>query len=170
MNLMDLPLGDKAPKEINVVIEIPQGSSQKMEYDPEFGTFRLDRTLFSPLYYPYNYGFVPNTLYLDGDPLDILVLCNHPIPMGVVCVARPVGVLRMHDDKGPDDKILAVHVNDPRYEHMQRLTDISEHRRKEIVHFFNVYKDLEDKTVDVDGWYPVDVAHEIIMKYSLEKK
>jgi inorganic pyrophosphatase len=169
MNLFDIPVGENAPNEVNVVIEIPQGSSQKMEYDPQWDIFRLDRTLFSPLYYPYNYGFIPSTLYLDGDPLDILVLCNHPIPMGTLVTARPIGVLRMHDDKGPDDKIISVFTHDPRYEHVRRLTDVSEHRRKEIVHFFQVYKDLEDKTVDIEGWYPVDISHELIMRYQTTK-
>jgi inorganic pyrophosphatase len=169
MNLIDLPTGNDAPREVNVIIEIPQGSSQKMEYDPEYGIMRLDRTLYSPLYYPYNYGFIPSTLYLDSDPLDILVLCNHPIPAGTLVTARPVGVLRMHDDKGPDDKIISVFAHDPRYEHMTRLTDISEHRRKEIVHFFQVYKDLEDKTVDIEGWFPVEIAHELINKYSIKR-
>ena len=169
MNLHDIPIGDNAPYEVNVVIEIPQGSSQKMEYDKRWGVFVLDRTLYSPLYYPYNYGFIPNTLYLDGDAIDALVLCNHPIPIGTVVTARPVGVLRMFDDKGPDDKVLCVFAHDPRYEHVQRLTDISEHRRKEIIHFFEVYKDLEDKAVDVEGWYPVDFAHEIIRKHTLTK-
>jgi inorganic pyrophosphatase len=167
MNLHDVPVGVNAPHEVNVIIEIPQGSSQKMEYDQRYGIMRLDRTLYSPLYYPYNYGFIPSTLYLDEDPLDILVLCNHPIPMNTLVKARPVGVLRMHDDKGPDDKIISVFAHDPRYEHMTRLTDISEHRRKEIVHFFQVYKDLEDKTVDIEGWFPVEIAHELISKYTV---
>lgn len=169
MNLHELPVGDKAPREVNVVIEIPQGSSNKVEYEPDLGVFTLDRTLFSPLYYPCNYGFVPSTLFEDGDPLDILVLSSHPVAMGTVLKARPVGVLRMHDDKGQDDKVIAVFARDPRFEHVRRLSDLSEHRRKEIVHFFQVYKDLEDKAVDVEGWHPVDMAHELIMRYVIQR-
>jgi inorganic pyrophosphatase len=168
MNLYELPLGPDAPRVVTSVIEIPQGSSNKFEYDPHWRAFRLDRTLFSPLYYPCNYGFIPNTLYLDGDPLDILVYSSHPMITGCIVEVRPLGVLRMHDDKGPDDKIVAVFAHDPRYEHMTRLTDLSEHRRKEILHFFQVYKELENKAVDIEGWFPVAVAHDLIMKYSTE--
>lgn len=168
MNLHDIPLGPRAPHEVNVVIEIAEGSSNKFEYDPEWGVFRLDRTLYSPLYYPCSYGFVPSTLYVDGDPLDILVLCNHPIQTGTLLKARPVGVLRMHDDKGQDDKILSVFAHDPRYEHVHRLVDVTEHRLKEIVHFFETYKNLEDKNVEVEGWLPVTVAHEIIMRHAVK--
>lgn len=167
MNLYEIPVGPNAPYQINAIIEIPQGSSNKMEYDPTYETFRLDRTLYSPLYYPNNYGFIPSTLYLDEDPLDILVISSHPIPTGTLCHARPLGVLRMHDDKGPDDKIISVFAHDPRYEHMQRLTDLSEHRRKEILHFFQVYKDLENKQVDIEGWFPAAIAHDLITRYTV---
>ncbi len=167
MNLAQIPVGPKAPFEVNVVIEISQGSSNKVEYHAEWGAFVLDRTLFSPLYYPCNYGFVPSTLFEDGDPLDILVLSSHPIAMGTVVVARPVGLLRMHDDKGPDDKVIAVFAHDPRFEHVRRLSDLSEHRKKEIHHFFQVYKDLEDKAVDVEGWHSVTAAHEMITRYTV---
>src|SRR5256714_11893203 len=147
MNLADMPIGDKAPDEVNVVIEIPQGSSNKVEYNNELGVFVLDRTLYSPLYYPCNYGFVPSTLFEDGDPLDILVLSSHPIAMGTLVAARPVGLLRMRDDKRPDDKVIAAFARDPRYKEVQDLTDLPEHQRKEIQHFFQIYKDLEDKDV-----------------------
>jgi inorganic pyrophosphatase len=168
MNLYEIPLGERAPVEVNVIVEIPQGSSNKMEYDPHLNIFKLDRTLYSPLYYPCNYGFIPSTMFSDGDPLDVLVLCNHPIPTGTLVESRPVGVLRMRDDKGQDDKIICVSARDPRYQHVRRLSDLSDHRRKEIVHFFQVYKDLEDKAVDVEGWHPVDIAHELILKYALK--
>src|SRR5690349_7306066 len=98
-NLSRIPTGKKAPLEVNVVIEITQGSSNKVEYDPDMGAFVVDRTLFSAMYYPHNYGFIPNTKYEDGDPLDVLVFSSQPIPMGAVLKARPVGVLRMRDDK-----------------------------------------------------------------------
>ena len=164
-DLTRIPVGDGAPEEVNVVVEIPQGSSNKVEYNAGIGAFVVDRTLFSPLYYPCNYGFVPSTLFEDGDPLDALVFSSHPIPMGAVLTARPVGVLRMRDDKGQDDKIVAVFSNDPRYQHVRRLEDVSEHRRREIVHFFQIYKELEDKAVEVEGWEPAEVAREVITRY-----
>jgi inorganic pyrophosphatase len=168
-NLTLIPVGEKAPHEVNVVIEISQGSSNKVEYNAQWGAFVLDRTLYSPLYYPCNYGFVPGTLFEDGDPLDSLVLSSHPIAMGTVLNARPVGVLRMRDDKGPDHKIIAVFAHDPRYEDVRRLDDLSEHVRKEIVHFFRVYKELEDKAVDVEGWHPSESAHDLITRYTLAR-
>ncbi len=167
MNLTEIPVGPNAPHEVNVIVEISQGSSNKVEYHAGWNAFVLDRTLFSPLYYPCNYGFVPSTLFDDGDPLDILVLSSHPIAMGTVVSARPVGMLRMRDDKGVDDKIIAVFSHDPRYEQVRRLSDVSEHSRKEIHHFFQIYKELEDKAVDVEGWHPVEMAHDLITRYSL---
>src|SRR5205085_9579964 len=118
-----------------------------------------------PLYYPCNYGFIPSTLFEDGDPLDVLVLSSHPIQMATVLSARPVGVLQMRDDKGQDDKIIAVAGRDPRYEDVNGLEDLSEHLRKEIVHFFRVYKELEDKAVDVEGWHAAQAAHDLIVRY-----
>ena len=166
-NLTRIPVGERAPLEVNAVIEIPQGSSNKIEYNEEWGAFVLDRTLYSPLYYPCNYGFVPSTLYEDGDPLDILVFSSHPVPMAAVVCARPLGVMRMHDDKGKDDKIIAVFSHDPRYEQVASLHDLAEHRRREIEHFFVVYKNLEDKAVEVEGWEGLEAAHDLITRYTL---
>jgi inorganic pyrophosphatase len=167
MNLTDVPVGDNAPAEVNVVIEISQGSSNKIEYDNNWGAFVLDRTLFSPMYYPYNYGFIPSTLFEDGDPLDALVLTSHPVPMATVLSARPVGVLRMQDDKGQDDKIICVFARDPRFEAIKDITDLADHQKREIIHFFQVYKELEDKAVEVGGWRPAGVAHELITRYTV---
>ena len=167
MHLTDVPIGDNAPFEVNVVIEITQGSSNKIEYNSQFGAFVLDRTLFSPMYYPCNYGFIPSTLFEDGDPLDVLVLTSHPVPTAVVMVVRPVGVLRMGDDKGPDDKIICVFARDPRFEGIRDIDDLSDHRKKEIIHFFQVYKELEDKAVNVDGWQPAKYAHDLIQRYAI---
>lgn len=161
-----LDIGPNAPREVNVVVEIPRGASNKYEYDPERGVFMLDRVLYSPLYYPCEYGFIPNTLFEDGDPIDILVLCTQPTFTGCVLVARPVGVLRMSDDKGQDDKILAVFACDPRFEQVMRLEDLSEHRLKEILHFFAVYKDLENKEVIIHGWESVEAAQNLITQYT----
>ncbi len=165
MDYSRIPTGKDAPEEVNVVVEIPRGSSNKYEFDEELGIFRLDRVLYSPLYYPCEYGFIPGTLFEDGDPLDILILSTQPTFTGCVMVARPVGVLKMADDKGQDDKILAVSVHDPRFEQVMKLSDVSPHRLKEIVHFFGVYKDLEDKAVSIQGWEPVDVAQDLIRRY-----
>jgi len=165
MNYMDVPTGPDAPREVNVVVEIPRGSSNKIEYDPEIAAFRLDRVLYSPLYYPCEYGFVPGTLFEDGDPLDILVLSTQPTFTGCVLLARPVGVLKMGDDKGQDDKILGVSVHDPRFEDVMRLEDVSPHRLKEILHFFAVYKDLENKEVVIQGWEPAEAAQNLIRQY-----
>ncbi len=169
MNLHDIPVGQNAPEEVNVVIEIPQGSSNKVEYNPEWAAFVLDRTLYSPLYYPCNYGFIPSTLFEDGDPLDVLLISSHPISTGTIVRARPVAVLHMADDKGQDDKIVAVPSGDPRFEQVNRLSNLSQHRRKEIVHFFEIYKDLEDKTVEVQGWDDVPKAHQLIRRYSVQR-
>ena len=165
MDYSRIPTGKDAPEEVNVVVEIPRGSSNKYEFDEELGIFRLDRVLYSPLYYPCEYGFIPGTLFEDGDPLDILILSTQPTFTGCVLVARPVGVLKMADDKGQDDKILAVSVHDPRFEQVMKLSDVSPHRLKEIVHFFGVYKDLEDKAVSIQGWEQVDVAQDLIRRY-----
>jgi len=165
MDYGNLPIGPDAPEEVNVVVEIPRQSSNKIEYDMTMGVFRLDRVLYSPLYYPCEYGFIPGTLFEDGDPLDILVLSAQPTFTGCVLWARPVGVLKMSDDKGEDDKILGVSARDPRFEKVTRLEDVYEHRLKEILHFFAVYKDLENKEVNIHGWEPADVAQELIRQY-----
>lgn len=169
MNYFDIPTGANAPEIVNVIVEIPRGSSNKIEYDPEYDIFRLDRVLYSPLYYPCEYGFIPSTLFDDGDPLDILVMSTQPTFTGCLIEARTVGVLRMSDDKGPDDKIVGVSVHDPRFAQIKRMDEITEHRFKEILHFFAVYKDLERKEVAIRGWEKEDVAQDLIRKYRIVK-
>src|SRR3990172_4943873 len=131
-----IPLGPEAPHIFNTVIEIPKGSTNKYEYDPVIGNFRLDRVLYSPLFYPFDYGYIPQTLYGDGDPIDVLVLVSHPTFPGCVIEAKPIGVLEMRDDKGPDEKILCVATKDPRYSFRKSINDLQEHTLKEIIHFF----------------------------------
>src|SRR6202795_1038673 len=114
MSLLNVKIGKDAPLEFNVVIEIPRGSTNKCELDPESGVIHLDRVLYSPLFYPFDYGYIPQTHYLDGDPLDVLVLITHPTFPGCIVEASPIGVLRMSDEKGPDEKILCVAKKDPR--------------------------------------------------------
>ncbi|MBX3112126.1 MAG: inorganic diphosphatase [Fimbriimonadaceae bacterium] len=169
MSLLDVPIGPNAPHEVNVVIEIPKFSTNKYELDPDLGVMRLDRVLYSPLFYPVDYGYIPQTKYLDGDPVDVLVLIVHPTYPGVVVEAKPVGVLRMVDSGLPDEKILCVATKDPRFRTREGLADINPHTLDEIVHFFEVYKHLENKSVEVEGWEGPEKAREIIQKFRLDK-
>jgi inorganic pyrophosphatase len=170
MKKLDLNAGEKAPRVVNVVIEIPKGSSNKYEVDKETGLVRLDRVLYSPLFYPCDYGYIPGTLYSDGDPLDTLVLITHPTFPGCVLEARPIGVLCMRDEKGRDDKVLSVATRDPRYAGIETLDGVGDHTLREIEHFFNVYKELEDKEVEVLGWDGADAARKMIQECVLPAK
>lgn len=147
---------------VEAFIEIPTGSQNKYEYDKDRGVFMLDRVLYSPMHYPTEYGYLENTLALDGDPLDILVLTSFPTFPGCVIESRVVGVLVMADDKGPDEKLLAVPKSDPRFNHIQALSDVPEHILKEIAHFFQVYKDLENKKTIIEGWKDADFAAQLV--------
>jgi len=147
---------------VDVFVEIPTGSQNKYEYDKEAGVFRLDRVLFSPMHYPTEYGYLENTLALDGDPLDALVLTTFPTFPGCVISTRIIGVLIMADDKGQDEKLLGVPVDDPRWKHVHSLKDISEHTLKEISHFFERYKDLENKVTKIEGWEGPEKASQLI--------
>ncbi len=147
---------------ITVMVEIPKGSRNKYEYDKEKGIIRFDRMLFSAVHYPSDYGFIPDTLALDGDPLDALVLVWEPTFPGCVIEARPVGVFKMWDEKGLDEKILCVPVHDPLWNYIHTLSDVPPHLLKEIEHFFAVYKDLEKKKTGVEGWQDLDAALQII--------
>ncbi|NBL63843.1 inorganic diphosphatase [Flavobacterium sp. NST-5] len=149
-------------KSFDVLIEIPKGSRNKYEYDFELKKIRFDRMLFSSMMYPADYGFIPETLALDGDPLDVLVLATEPTFPGCVMEVKPIGVFHMADEKGPDEKIICVPVSDPIWNKLNDLSDMNPHQLKEIEHFFQVYKDLEHKKVDVEGWGDVTVAKEII--------
>lgn len=137
---------------VDAFIEIPKGFQNKYEYDEKTGVFRLDRVLYSPMHYPADYGFIPETLGEDGDPLDILVLVSFPTFPGCIVPARPVGTLLMEDDKGIDTKILAVCDVDPRFDTIKELDDVQGHYKREIEHFFAVYKDLEGKKTIISGW------------------
>ncbi len=148
--------GGKAPDEVNVVIEIPMGSNIKYELDKETGLIFVDRILFTAMYYPFNYGFIPGTLEEDGDPVDVLVLGYDKLHPGVVIKARPIGVLMTEDEKGKDAKIVAVPVSkiDPRFDNVKDINDLPANIRERIAHFFEHYKELEKgKWVKVIGWY-----------------
>jgi len=144
------------------VIEIPRGSHLKYEVDKPTGLLRLDRVLYSAVFYPTNYGFIPRTHADDGDPLDILVLMQEPVEPLTIVRAKPLGGLQMVDDKGVDDKIIAVCIDDPAYEQYETLSQIPKHVMKEVDRFFRDYKTLEDKRVDVSDFYDQARALEII--------
>lgn len=147
----------------DAVIEIPRGSRVKYEVDHETGRVHLDRVLYTTFGYPADYGYFDNTLGEDGDPLDVLVLLDYPIYPGVVVSVRPIGVLKMSDEAGGDDKLVAVIDGDPRWASFQDVSDIEEFKQKEIEHFFEHYKDLEPgKWVKVDAWGGADEAQRIL--------
>ena len=157
---MDLSRIPAQPKSglINVLIEIPAGSKNKYEFDKDMNAFALDRVLYSSVVYPYDYGFVPNTLADDGDPLDGMVLMDQPTFPGCVIAARPIGMLEMIDGGDRDEKILAVPDKDPRYAGVKSLQDVAQHRLDEIAEFFQTYKNLEKKAVEILGWKDVDAV------------
>ncbi|MCJ7450558.1 MAG: inorganic diphosphatase [Candidatus Nanohaloarchaeota archaeon QJJ-9] len=149
----DLPTGPDVPEVVYAVIEIPKGSRNKYEYSKELGTYTLDRVLYSPQQYPGEYGFIPQTIYDDGDPMDIIVLMEEDTYPGCIIEARPIGLMKMVDGGEQDDKILAVPKEDPRYEDMKNIDDVAAHTKKEIAEFFKTYKNLEEgKHVEVNGW------------------
>jgi inorganic pyrophosphatase len=161
-NRLKLPLGDGAPDEINVIVEIASGSRNKYEYDKMLDIFRLDRALHSPIFYPGDYGFAPRTLALDGDPLDVLILVSEPTFSGCLVAARPIGLLRMIDDGKEDDKVLAVPVGEPEYADVHNYTQIFAHQLRKIQHFFETYKLLEGKETQVAGWDDAAAARRVI--------
>lgn len=146
----------------DVFVEIPKGSRNKYELDKQTGQIRFDRLLYSSMHYPSDYGFFPNTLGQDGDPLDALVLMTYPTFPGCVIEVRVVGVFMMTDDMGPDAKVLCVPVGDPRHAHIRSIDDLDEHYLKEVEHFFETYKDLEHKKVQCEGWEGREKALELI--------
>jgi inorganic pyrophosphatase len=149
----------------DVVIEIPKGSRNKYEVDHETGRVYLDRVLFTGFVYPVDYGFFENTLADDGDPLDALVLLEYPLFPGVGVKVRPVGYLDMSDEAGGDAKVVCVPATDPRWTHIQNLSDVPQQTRDEIKHFFEHYKDLEPgKWVKVEAWEDAEAAEAIIQK------
>ena len=151
--------------EFDVLIEIPRGSRNKYEVDHESGLIRLDRTLFTATQYPADYGFIEDTLGLDGDPLDALVLVQEPTFPGCLILARAIGMFRMTDEKGGDDKVLCVPAGDIRRDHVRDIGDVREYLLLEIEHFFTVYKDLEPgKSVEGATWTGVVEAEEEILE------
>lgn len=151
------------PETVLVFVEVPKGCPIKYEWDKELGVMTVDRYIYSPITYPGDYGLVPQTHCGDGDPLDCVVLVSTPGYPGTAVECRPVAVMRMEDEKGIDDKLVAVPVKDPRFAHIKDLQDIPEHTKKEIAHFFETYKALEPKKwVKVRDWGNAEAAKKVL--------
>ena len=144
------------------VVEIPKGSRNKYEWDERRQAITLDRFLFSSVVYPTDYGFIPETLAEDGDPLDAMVCVSEPTFPGCVIQVKPIALFKMRDEKGEDDKIVCVPTHDPGWNSAETLDDITDQLQREITHFFSVYKQLEGKDVEVDGWRSREEAIEVI--------
>lgn len=154
--------GKKAPQIVNAMIEIPQGSRTKYEIDKDTGLLKLDRVIYSSFHYPINYGFIPQTLGHDGDPLDILVLCSQSIQPLCLVKATVIGNMQMIDSGEKDDKIIAVATNDPSVNHISSMEEIPPHFINELRNYFEQYKVLENKQVQIEEFQNKDVAYEII--------
>lgn len=167
MDVTKIPAGKNAPEDINVVIEVPLGVPIKYELDKDSGAVFVDRFIATPMFYPANYGFVPQTLSDDGDPVDVLVVGQHPLQPGCVIRSRPVGVLIMEDEAGQDEKIVAVphEKMTPFYNDIQEATDLPEILLNQIKHFFEHYKDLEKgKWMKVKEWAPAAEARRLLQE------
>lgn len=157
MNLLhDIPAGTK--DRMNVIIEIPKFSKNKYEIDKETGIIALDRVMHTAQDYPFDYGFVPQTWFDDGDALDVVVLTTHPLQPGILVRVRPVALMEMIDGGDRDDKVVAVPVDDPRFDEVQDLTDLNKHFIKEMTHFFETYKKVQHKEVSVGAWHGKEEA------------
>lgn len=159
-----IPTGENPPEEINCLVEIPKGCTNKYEYDKKYGAFKLDRVLYEAVFYPTEYGIIPQTLNReDGDPLDIMVLSTFSTFPGCVISCRPIGALRLEDSGESDDKIIAVPFDDPRFDEVKNLDDLSSHAKKEIKNFWENYAELQpDKKIKVIGWSGKAKAHQLI--------
>lgn len=169
----DINPGEQPPKLVTALIEIPRGSKTKFEIDKKSGLLKVDRVLYSSVHYPANYGFIPQTYCGDKDPLDILVLGQAEVYPLSLMRARPVGCLRMVDQGDADDKVIAVHADDPEMHHIESIKDLSPHNLKEIKNFFEIYKGLENKKVQVEEFLDINQTNQIILAaldlYSKEK-
>jgi inorganic pyrophosphatase len=158
----DLNPGDKVPREFNAVIEIPLGSNLKYELDKDSGMIRMDRVLYSAVYYPANYGFIPRTLAEDHDPLDVLVLCQEGVVPLTIIHARAIGLMTMIDSGDKDHKVIAVATADPEYSSYHKINELPPHKLATVRRFFQDYKKLEGKKVEVDKMLPASKAYPVI--------
>jgi inorganic pyrophosphatase len=170
----DVTPGSKLPTEFTAIIEIPMGSSVKYELDKETGLLRLDRILYSAVFYPADYGFIPQTLAEDDDPLDVLVLCQEPVAPLTLVNARAIGLMTMIDSGKKDHKVLAVAVDDPEYNSFREATELPPHRLNMLRRFFQDYKKLEGKAVEVEDFEPaataLPVIEDALARYSAQRR
>ena len=173
-HLYDMDPGPECPELVRMIVEIPKNSSNKYEYDGALGVFRLDRALYSPVHYPGDYGFIPGTFAPDGDPMDVLALVEEPSFSGCLIEVRPVGILNMIDQDETDQKVVAVPNRNPRYDQIHTLDQIFPHIRREVEHFFTIYKELEGRVTATLGWGGPREARRAILEsrnaYLLGKK
>ncbi|MEM4637700.1 MAG: inorganic diphosphatase [Candidatus Woesearchaeota archaeon] len=160
----DVHYGEDAPEEVNAIIEVPKNSTLKYELDKKTGLIKLDRVLYSAVHYPGDYGFIPRTYWSDNDPLDILILSNYPVYPLTIVKARPIGVIHVIDNDEQDDKIIAVHAGDPRFSKYMDISDVPEHLVAEIKHFFETYKQLQNKKVKVLDMKNSVIARKLVLK------
>lgn len=170
----DITPGDKLPSEFVGVVEIPTGSKVKYELDKETGLLRVDRVLYSAVHYPANYGFIPQTFAEDDDPLDVLILCQEPVAPLTLVRSRAIGVMTMLDSGKPDHKVLAVAIDDPEYNSFVEASQLPSHRLNLLQRFFQDYKQLEGKVVEVDSFQPAEAAwpiiHDSLERYSAKRR
>jgi inorganic pyrophosphatase len=170
----DITPGEHLPADFTAVIEIPMGSTVKYELDKETGLLRLDRILYSAVYYPANYGFIPQTLAEDDDPLDVLVLCQEPVAPLTLVSARTIGLMTMIDSGKKDHKVLAVALDDPEYNTIREARELPSHRMTMLRRFFQDYKTLEGKAVEVDDMQPsaaaMPVIEDALARYSSQRR
>lgn len=163
MNLLhDIPSG--SADEMNVIVEIPKFSKNKYEIDKETGLIALDRVMHSAQDYPFDYGFVPQTLFDDGDALDVVLITTHPLAPGILVKARPVAIMEMVDGGERDDKVVAVPIDDPRFDNVRDISDLNPHFQKEMTHFFETYKKVQNKEVSVGSWHGAEEAKKAFEK------
>ena len=168
MSLLDITYGDKAPKIVNTVIENPKGSRLKIEYERELGNFVLDRVHQTHLGSPSDYGFVPSTLDEDGDALDMLLISDDPMPMGLIVPTRVIGVMYMLDSGEVDNKLVGVPADDQHYSDIETIDDVSNHWKRAVQHYFEHYKDLKGDVVEIKGFAGFDEA-KIIFDESVQR-